>query len=379
MSAYSNAERKHGNGTPIRVLTVVGARPQFIKAGVVSRAFRGRPMEVEEFLIHTGQHYDANMSDVFFAELNIPQPMVNLGIGGGSHAQNTGRMLELLGQVLEEKMPDWVLLYGDTDSTLAGALAAAKLHIKVAHVEAGLRSFNRRMPEEINRVLTDHLSSVLFVPTPQAIANLDDEGIRGPHVINVGDVMLDAAIYYGSKASESSDILKRLGMAPKSFVLATIHRSENTDSPERLDAILSGLAASSLPVVLPLHPRTSARLKSFGRLLPSNIISIPPLSYLDMIQLEQNAAIIATDSGGVQKEAFFHSVPCLTLREETEWIELVEIGVNKLVGANPTKIADSLLECQTTPIQCGAISSGLYGTGDAAERIVDTIAKWPRA
>jgi UDP-GlcNAc3NAcA epimerase len=301
--------------TQVQIVTVVGARPQFIKAATVSRELRAKS-GVEEVLVHTGQHYDENMSDVFFEELEIPHPDHHLGIGSGSHGTQTGRMLEAAERVLLAAEPDLVLVYGDTNSTLAGALAAVKLHIPVAHVEAGLRSSNRRMPEEINRVLTDHASDLLFTPTETATENLRREGISAESIYWVGDVMYDAALFYADKAKEKEEILKRLQLEPKGYVLATVHRAENTDDLGRLRAIFEGLerVADSSPVIMPLHPRAKKKLSRLG-LRNSKIRYLDPVGYLDMISLEKNAAVIATDSGGVQKEAFFYRVPCVTLRE----------------------------------------------------------------
>ncbi len=348
-----------------RILTVVGARPQFIKAAVVSRAI-ARQSGMEEQILHTGQHFDADMSARFFDELEVPEPAFNLGIGGGSHGQNTGRMIEGIERVLLDQTPHWVLVYGDTDSTLAGTLAAVKLHIPVAHVEAGLRSFNRRMPEEINRVLTDHAATRLFAPTASAVTNLLNEGIGGDAVQQVGDVMYDAALFYGKKAERVSSILQDLDLNPKSYVLATLHRAENTDDPARLGTILDGFRASGQRIILPLHPRTRSRLNSFGLTLPGNVRGIPPVGYLDMVQLERNASLIATDSGGVQKEAFFHQVPCVTLRDETEWVELVEAGWNRLAPPETGTIAAQLHD------GAGRLGKSVapYGNGDAAERMV---------
>lgn len=348
----------------MKIVTIVGARPQFIKAAVVSRALKEHHPAVHEVLVHTGQHYDANMSEVFFDELDIPRPDENLAIGGGTHGQNTGRMIERIEAVLMSERPDWVLVYGDTDSTLAGALAAVKLHIPVAHVEAGLRSFNRRMPEEINRILTDHASDLLCTPTDTATHNLSSEGIRGDQVQQVGDVMYDAARYYGARAEQRSRIIETLGLTPQGYILATIHRAENTDDPVRMSDILAGLAGSPLPIVWPLHPRTRQRLADFGLALPEIIRPINPVGYLDMVRLERHAARIATDSGGVQKEAYFHRVPCLTLRDETEWVELIEAGANRLVGTDPEAIQQGLRE---PPGECQ--QKGLYGNGDAGQRI----------
>lgn len=347
----------------MKILTVIGARPQFIKAAVVSRALRGQA-GVQEIIVHTGQHFDANMSDVFFDELDIPKPDFHLGIGGGTHGQNTGRMIEAIEAVLLKEKPNWVLVYGDTDSTLAGALAAVKLHIPVAHVEAGLRSFNRSMPEEINRVLTDHAAELLFAPTQTAVLNLAKEGILGAKVQKVGDVMYDAALYYGSKAEKTSQILQSLKLNSKSYVLATLHRQENVDDQKRLANILQGFATSDKPIVLPLHPRTRKRLQEFGLVVPQSVRIIDPVGYLDMVMLEKHAALIATDSGGVQKEAYFHQVPCITLRDETEWVELVECGANRLVGADAAAIQVALAEE-------GVFQSGgdLYGQGNCGDKI----------
>lgn len=351
------------------IATIIGARPQFIKAAVVSHAFAQRG--VTETLIHTGQHFDANMSDVFFDELEIPRPSYNLGIGGGSHGQNTGRMIEAIERVLFDTRPDWVLVYGDTDSTLAGALAAAKLHIPVAHVEAGLRSFNRRMPEEINRILTDHASTLLFAPTETAIRHLANEGISGAEVQLVGDVMYDAALFYGAKALQTSTVLARHGLAPRTYILATIHRAENTDEPARLHAILDAFACTGRPVVLPLHPRTRAKLAANSITLPSNVTPIDPVGYLDMVMLEQNAQLIATDSGGVQKEAFFYRVPCVTLRDETEWVELVEAGWNRLA---PPHSAEAIVKTIHEALDSNGTEIAPYGVGNAAGRIAEGIA-----
>ena len=305
----------------MKVITVVGARPQFVKAATVSRAF-AQTEGLQELIVHTGQHFDPSLSEVFFEELGIPEPKYNLGIGGGTHGQNTGRMIEAVESVLIEEKPDWVLVYGDTDSTLAGALAAVKLHIHVAHVEAGLRSFNRRMPEEINRVLTDHAADLLLAPTPAAVENLRREGLPEARVRWVGDVMYDAALHFGRLADHASTALESLGLEPCGYVLATVHRAENTDDPARLEAVFEGLfrVAAELPVVLPLHPRTRKALERLGWLerAREQLRLIEPVGYLDMVALEKNARLIATDSGGVQKEAYFFGVPCVTLRDETE-------------------------------------------------------------
>jgi len=355
----------------VKIVTVVGARPQFIKAAAVSRVIRNRQAgRVKEVLVHTGQHYDDNMSKVFFDELDIPRPRYNLEISGGNHGAMTGRMLEAVENVLLQERPDWVLIYGDTNSTLAGALAAAKLHIPVAHVEAGLRSFNMRMPEEINRILADRVSSMLFCPTETAVANLQAEGItNGVH--NIGDVMYDIAMFYRDKARRQSNCLEKLELAEGGFALATCHRAENTDNPERLKGIVTALGkiAERFPVVLPLHPRTRKLLSDHGLNWALGGVKVTePLSFLDMIALEQAAKVILTDSGGVQKEAFFYGVPCITLRDETEWVETVKTGTNRLAGASPSAILaafdDVMNETRT------AIHDNPYGDGDAAGRIV---------
>lgn len=357
----------------MKIITIIGARPQFIKAAVVSRAIRQRSNEITEVIVHTGQHFDANMSDIFFEELDIPKPNHHLGVGGGSHAQNTGRMLEKIEEVLVQEKPDYVLVYGDTDSTLAGALAAVKLHIPVAHVEAGLRSFNRKMPEEINRILTDHASDILFTPTLIAVKNLTNEGIASEKIKQVGDVMYDAALFYGEKVEAASSIISDLGIEPKKFALATLHRAENVDDKARLSSILEGLGHYKNTIILPLHPRTKKMLEEFGIAIPQNIKIIDPVGYLDMIMLERKAALIATDSGGVQKEAYFHKVPCITLRDQTEWIELVEHGANILTGADTNAIIAALEK--SASIAPDTFDVPLYGDGNTGVAIVDFLLK----
>jgi UDP-GlcNAc3NAcA epimerase len=355
----------------MKIVTVVGARPQFIKAAAVSRVIRAdHSGGIDEVLVHTGQHYDENMSGVFFEELDIPRPKYNLEISGGQHGAMTGRMLEGLERVLLQERPDWLLIYGDTNSTLAGALAAAKLHIPVAHVEAGLRSFNMRMPEEINRILADRVSNLLFCPTETAVGNLAAEGIRaGVH--NVGDVMYDVALYYRDKARAQSTVIQRHGLNEGHFALATCHRAENTDDPNRLEAILAGLAAlvDRMPVILPLHPRTRklADDHKLGSYL-TRLTVVEPLPFLDMVALEQAARLILTDSGGVQKEAFFYQVPCITMRDETEWVETVESGWNCLVGADSARIGAAVEELIRGGINRKAVAP--YGDGNAAGRIL---------
>ena len=358
-----------------KVVTIVGARPQFIKAAAVSRSIReGYSDRIDEILVHTGQHFDANMSEVFFEELDIPRPRHNLEISGGNHGAMTGRMLESVENVLLQEKPDWVLIYGDTNSTLAGALAAAKLHIPVAHVEAGLRSFNMRMPEEINRILADRVSSLLFCPTETAVNNLKLEGI-GKGVHNVGDVMYDVALFYRDRARQQSRILQTLGVTPGCFTLATCHRAENTDSPQRLGEILSALAevAGQMPLVLPMHPRTRKLVGEYGLSHHlKDLIVTEPLPFLDMVALEQAARMILTDSGGVQKEAFFYGVPCITMRDETEWVETVELGANRLVGAFHPMIVNAVAEISASP--ANAVHATPYGDGQAAQKIVSYLA-----
>ena len=351
------------------VLTVLGARPQFIKAAPVSRALRDAGLN--EQIVHTGQHYDAGMSDVFFDELGIPSPTYNLGVSGGGHGEMTGAMLQALEPLLLDKQPNWVLVYGDTNSTLAGALAASKLNIPVAHVEAGLRSFNRRMPEEQNRVVTDHLSDLLFTPTDAATRRLEQEGIPGERVRQVGDVMFDAALFYGERAMEKSRVLDRLKLALGDYVLATVHRAENTDDPGRLRAIVEGLdaVAADRPVILPVHPRTRAALERENLTFKQTTI-IEPVGYLDMVLLERHAAVIATDSGGVQKEAYFYRVPCVTLRYETEWTELVELGWNRLAPPCNADIAAEVLAAVGT----NGLAGEPYGDGAAAVELATALA-----
>jgi UDP-N-acetylglucosamine 2-epimerase len=340
----------------MHVLSVVGARPQFVKAWVVGRALRRRHRET---LLHTGQHYDDTMSRVFFDELAIPEPDVNLGVGSGGHGQQTGAMLAGIESEILTRRPDWVLVYGDTNSTLAGALAAVKLQVPVGHVEAGLRSFNRRMPEELNRVLTDHVSTLLFCPTETAIQNLAREGITAG-VDLVGDVMYDATVAALDRVGRS--VLDRHGLDGRVYVLATVHRAENTDDPGRLEQIVRGLAGLDRPVLWPVHPRTRTRL---GSLRGGNIIMTEPFGYLDMLSAERSASTIVTDSGGVQKEAYILGVPCVTVRDETEWVETVETGWNRLAGAD----AERIVALANLPPPTGERPS-LFGDGRASERIV---------
>lgn len=356
------------------LLTVVGARPQFIKAAAVSRVV-AQTSGLDEQIVHTGQHYDAGLSDVFFEELGIPAPSHHLGIGSGPHGAQTGEMLARIEGVLVETRPDWVLVYGDTNSTLAGALAAAKLHIPIAHVEAGLRSFNRRMPEEVNRVLTDHASTLLFTPTETADRHLAAEGIQGDRVQRVGDVMFDVARFFGARAERESDVLARLELEPSGYVLATVHRAENTDDPDRLRVVFEALGAlhADLPVVLPLHPRTRSVLERTGQAswAAERVRFVDPVGYLDMMQLERHARLVATDSGGVQKEAYFAGTPCVTLRDETEWTELVELGWNRL--APPTETGAVVEQFQAALSADPGADAEPYGDGTSAQRIVEAL------
>lgn len=353
-----------------KILSIIGARPQFIKAAAISRVLR-RERGMLEVLVHTGQHYDRNMSDVFFRELGIPAPDYNLGIGSGAHGVQTGRMLEAIERVISKEKPDWVMVYGDTNSTLAGALAAAKARVPVAHVEAGLRSFNRDMPEEINRVVADHVSDLLFAPTRTAVVNLRREGVEGRKIVRTGDVMYDAALHYAEKAERASKALRTHALDGKNYVLATIHRAENTDDPRRLRAVFDALQRLSkdVTVVVPIHPRTRKALSLSGWRSGNALRLIEPVGYLDMVMLERHARLIATDSGGVQKEAFFYRVPCATLRTETEWTELVESGWNRLVP--PFAAADiyRTLRRMLTSFRRPRASSSLYGAGEAAQLI----------
>lgn len=354
----------------MKIATIIGARPQFIKASTVSRAL-ARCAGIEEVLIHTGQHADASMSEVFFREMEIPAPRHHLGIAGLPHGAMTGRMLEAIEQVLVREKPDWVLVYGDTNSTLAGALAACKMHIEVAHVEAGLRSFNRRMPEEINRICADHVSSALFAPTRTAVCNLRNEGVAHEMIVLSGDVMYDATIAFSRAAEDQSRILADLALTSGAYLLATVHRAENTDDAARLLAILTALGEVSrrLPVVLPLHPRTRNAVAALGHRFPQAVTVTNPVGYLDMLMLEKHACLIATDSGGVQKEAYFHRVPCVTLRDETEWVELVESGANRLAPPEDSQTIVSAIESALAPSREVFGRGDLYGSGNAAGEI----------
>jgi UDP-GlcNAc3NAcA epimerase len=351
----------------MKILTVVGARPQFVKAATISRQVEADP-QVEEVIVHTGQHFDANMSDVFFEEMQIPKPKYNLDINALGHGAMTGRMLEEIEKVLHTEQPDILLVYGDTNSTLAGALAATKLHIPVGHVEAGLRSFNMKMPEEVNRILTDRISDFLFCPTDTAIQNLKNEGYDAlnSQVVRTGDVMYDAALFYADYSKEKSTILSTL--EAKEFALCTLHRAENTDSPERLAAFVEGLNQihQNLPIVCPLHPRTKKKLEEHG--IDLNVHLIDPVGYFDMIELLKHSQLVFTDSGGLQKEAFFFESPCITMRDQTEWVELVDHGFNLLVqpDVREMKAAFEKMTSQTFDF-----TKDLYGDGNAAGSILN--------
>lgn len=354
-----------------RILTIVGARPQFIKAVPVSKALA--EAGIQEYLLHTGQHYDREMSEIFFEELGLRPPDLNLNVGSESHAKQTAAMLVGIERTITEQKPDWVMVYGDTNSTLAGALAAGKLNVPVAHVEAGLRSFNRRMPEEINRVVTDSLSSLLFVPTETARKNLLREGVSDERIVWTGDVMFDVTLMFQEVARTRSRILERVGVKDKGYLLATVHRAENTDNPARLKAILAGLSevGIKLPVVFPVHPRTRKAIQAFG-LGTDGIQLIEPLGFLDMMRLEMDAAVIATDSGGLQKEAFFHRIPCVTLRDQTEWVESVQLGWNRLC---PVNVAESVVSSVMAAFGSSGKSQQPYGDGSAAVRVASAILK----
>ena len=353
----------------MKLLTVIGARPQFIKASMVSKAISEQG-GLREVIVHTGQHFDANMSEIFFDQLRIPRPNHQLNINSGSHGEMTGRMLAAIEHVLQSEKPDRVLVYGDTNSTLAGALAAAKLHVPVAHVEAGLRSFNMRMPEEINRLLTDQVSDMLFCPTEAAVRNLQNEGFsnRPAEILQVGDVMQDSASFFAKHVTGQRVAAAR----GEGFILATLHRAENTDDAQRLAGILSALNdlhRSLAPVVLPLHPRTRQAIDRFG--LALDVTAIEPVGYFEMIDLLRRCGLVLTDSGGVQKEAFFFGKACVTLRDETEWVELVEVGANVLAGANAASIRAAATANLNRIVRD---EKGLYGGGEASLRIARRLA-----
>lgn len=356
----------------MKVVTILGARPQFIKAATVSREFK--KAGVREVIVHTGQHYDHNMSQVFFEEMEIPAPDFNLEVSGLNHGAMTGRMMERLEDILLIEKPDKVLVYGDTNSTLAGALAATKLHIPVVHVEAGLRSFDMKMPEEINRILTDRVSQTLFCPTQTAVENLKKEGYANFNcdIVLSGDVMYDAIIYYTEKIESHSTVIEKLKLSKKPFVLATLHRAENTNDPNRLKGICEAINQIQLgmEVVLPLHPRTKSYILSQGVKLNATIIE--PVGYFDMLALLQNCSVVMTDSGGLQKEAYFSGKYCITLRDQTEWVELVTAGANEIVGADISKIINAFSRASKVNLTNRPL---LYGNGRAASLIVNHLLK----
>ena len=355
----------------MKLITIIGARPQFIKAAAVSREI-AKHTDIEEIIVHTGQHFDANMSEIFFDQMQIPKPDYNLEINSLSHGAMTGRMIERIEEVLLKEQPKWVMVYGDTNSTIAGSLAAKKLHNKVAHVEAGLRSFNRNMPEEINRILTDKISDLLLCPTDTAVRNLQNEGIGKnslSRIVKCGDVMQDAAIFY-------SDLAKKPEIEiPERFILATIHRAENTDDPQRLASIFNALnkISNEIPIILPLHPRTKKIISNSQlKINNSQLIMIEPVGYLEMIYLLKTCSLVMTDSGGLQKEAFFFEKPCVTLRDETEWVELIENGFNKVVGADEDKIISGYQEMSQIK---NNYKINLYGNGEASKKIITELLK----
>jgi len=357
-----------GTRSKFKVITIVGARPQFVKAAALSPRLAEMGC-IDERIVHTGQHFDHSMSDIFFEEMNIPQPYLNLGIGGGSHGQNTGRMIEALERVFIDEAPDAVLVYGDTDSTLAGAIAASKLGVQLVHVESGLRSYRRAMPEEINRVLTDHVADILYATSQSAVDHLVEEGIARNKVVNSGDVMLDVVKRFVDIANQRSTILEDLGLREGEFQLMTLHRKENVDDEKSLQRIFSGIEAADVRTVFLIHPRTAKRIADFNIRIPACIRVVQPVGYLDMLRLIQGARLILTDSGGLQKEAYFLGKPCVTLRDETEWTELVQANVNVLTGSDPQKITAALRKTDW------AGSSGeIYGGGDAAGLIARDLA-----
>ena len=357
-----------------KIITIIGARPQFVKASAVSRALLNGH-GIEEIIVHTGQHYDQNMSAVFFQEMEIPEPRYNLEVNGAGHGAMTGRMLEKIEKVLLDEKPHLVMVYGDTNSTLAGALAARKLNIPLAHVEAGLRSFKMTMPEEINRILTDRISDLLFCPTEKAVSNLENEGFRqfGCQIYQVGDVMYDSAMYYANQAEKKSEIMNRLDLAHKPFVLCTIHRQENTDDIANLKSIIQALNRlnKDITVVLPLHPRTRKIMQQHG--IVTGFGTIEPVGYFDIVRLLQSCRLVITDSGGMQKEAYFFGKHCITLRDETEWVELTEHGYNTLAGVNEKKITDAF---QQRVNEQFVNKQSLYGDGDASQKITRLIQEY---
>lgn len=357
----------------LKVVTIVGNRPQFVKASALSPVLASQ--RVKEIIVHTGQHYDRNLSQVFFEELEIPEPSYNLGIGSGSHGVQTGKMLQAIEEVLLVEKPDWVVVFGDTNTTIAGSLAAVKQHIRVAHVESGLRSFNMKMPEEVNRIVTDRISELLLAPSELAVENLKREGISQDKIHFVGDIMYDAFIRHADKALLKSQIINQMELKPKGYILATVHRPENTDNSSRLLAIFSGLieVAQKIPIVFPMHPRTRKAMKNLPPLSTTNLKIIEPVGYLDMTTLEKNAMVIVTDAAGIQPEAFYHRVPCVTLRNETEWMKLIEIGWNRLVPPVDKDIITSSI-MDALKHKCDEDFPGdIFGNGTAAEQTVSLL------
>jgi UDP-GlcNAc3NAcA epimerase len=357
----------------MKICTVIGARPQFVKAAVVSAEFATHN-SIHQIIIHTGQHYDPGMSEIFFRELHIPPEKYNLEIGSGSHGMQTGKMLEAIEKVLQDEAPDYVLIYGDTNSTLAGAVAASKMHIPVAHIEAGMRSFNKKMPEEINRIIADHLSEINFCSTKNAIENLKVENLGKTGVL-VGDVMFDCSLKFAEFAEKRYDPFAKFAVEKNGYTLLTCHRAENTDHKKCLAEIVKAVnkISEKMPVLYPVHPRTKKFLNEYGLTFSGNVKLIAPVGYLEMILLEKYASFILTDSGGVQKEAFFYRVPCITMREETEWIETAELGWNRITGADSKKITAAFADfAKNKPAKTSARP---YGNGDAAAKITKVIAK----
>lgn len=372
----------------MKLVTIIGARPQIIKAAALSRAVRKFQHPVHEIIVHTGQHYDPNMSDVFIRELGIPQPDYNLGVGSGSHGKQTASMLSGIEEILEKEKPDWLVVYGDTNSTLAAAIAGSKIHVPVAHIEAGLRSYNKQMPEEINRILCDHVSTLLFSPTLAGFENLKKEGFKinqapftfdNPGIFHCGDLMYDNSLYFASQAESLTSIAEQLQLKDAKYILATIHRNNNTDDPDRLNTLLETLsdlaAENNLRVILPLHPRTRKMMDQFlneevkKKIEGNHFVIIDPASFLEMIVLEQHAEIVITDSGGVQKEAYYFKKPCIILRPETEWVELVENGCAKICDADPLKITNAFSELTQKTLNYPTV----FGDGNAAEFILEKL------
>ncbi len=372
----------------MKLVTIIGARPQIIKAAALSRAVRKFQHPVREIIVHTGQHYDPNMSDVFIRELGIPQPDYNLGVGSGSHGKQTASMLSGIEEILEKEKPDWLVVYGDTNSTLAAAIAGSKIHVPVAHIEAGLRSYNKQMPEEINRILCDHVSTMLFSPTLAGFENLKKEGFKinqapftfdNPGIFHCGDLMYDNSLHFASQAETLTNIAQQLQLKDSKYILATIHRNNNTDDPERLNTLLETLSdvasENNLRVILPLHPRTRKMMDQFltsdvkKKIAGSHFVLADPASFLEMIVLEQNAEIVITDSGGVQKEAYYFKKPCIILRPETEWVELVENGCAKICDADPIKIREAFSELTKKTLEYPTV----FGDGNAAEFILEKL------